>query len=59
MKRAPCKECEKRYLGCHANCEEYQAWRSERIEMYEKISKEKEKQEWTYKAVRASWKKAR
>ena len=23
---APCKNCEKRQLGCHATCEEYQAF---------------------------------
>ena len=25
----PCKECAKRYLGCHDHCEEYQAARAE------------------------------
>ena len=24
---APCKDCEKRHLGCHSSCEEYQEFR--------------------------------
>ncbi len=24
---APCKDCEKRVLGCHSSCEEYQEFR--------------------------------
>jgi hypothetical protein len=26
---APCKDCEKRYLGCHSRCPEYQAFYEE------------------------------
>lgn len=26
---APCKDCEKRRLGCHGKCEEYKAFRAE------------------------------
>ena len=24
---SPCKDCEKRYLACHDNCQEYKEWR--------------------------------
>lgn len=27
---APCKDCEKRVLGCHSSCEEYQEFRKEK-----------------------------
>lgn len=26
--KCPCKECDKRTVGCHAVCEEYKAFRS-------------------------------
>ena len=26
MKSAPCKDCEKRQVGCHTTCKEYKAW---------------------------------
>lgn len=31
MKTAPCKDCQKRELGCHATCEEYLAYHAERV----------------------------
>lgn len=30
--KSPCKDCEKRYIGCHAHCDAYQEfdrWRKE------------------------------
>lgn len=27
-----CKNCDQRHIGCHAECEIYQAWRTERNE---------------------------
>lgn len=27
--KTPCKACEKRCLGCHANCEEYKQFRKD------------------------------
>ena len=27
MKDAPCTKCEDRYVGCHADCQEYKDWR--------------------------------
>ena len=29
MASAPCKDCEKRYYGCHSQCEGYQQFRAE------------------------------
>lgn len=26
MKISPCKNCEKRHIKCHSDCEEYKAW---------------------------------
>ena len=26
----PCKDCEFRHFGCHAKCEHYKAWHTER-----------------------------
>jgi len=30
---SPCRTCEKRKVGCHSNCEEYQQWKESGIEM--------------------------
>lgn len=27
---APCKDCEKRYLGCHSSCDDYISYRKDR-----------------------------
>ena len=27
--KCPCRYCEKRYVGCHAKCLDYQEWNSE------------------------------
>lgn len=27
MTKNPCKDCEKRYLGCHSECEQYLDWK--------------------------------
>lgn len=29
MGQAPCKDCERRHIGCHAQCDDYKAWREE------------------------------
>ena len=40
MKKAPCKNCEKRHAGCHAGCEEYNAWAAvKRQESKERLNK--------------------
>ena len=37
----PCKDCfEKRKLGCHGFCEEYQAWKKDHEEALERRRKE-------------------
>jgi len=39
----PCGLCEERYLGCHAQCDAYRAWNSERMaereKMYQRINR--------------------
>ena len=30
MLRAPCKQCEKRQIGCHKHCRDYQEYRETR-----------------------------
>lgn len=37
MKKAPCKGCEERHSGCHAECESYIDWKKEHEEENEKI----------------------
>lgn len=29
----PCKGCEKRVVGCHGKCKEYQAWTKNSVEI--------------------------
>lgn len=40
--KAPCKDCEKRYPGCHSKCEEYQAFHKANEEMHERVHQEKQ-----------------
>ena len=37
MNSAPCKDCQRRYLGCHSECEDYIKYNEER----QKFLKEK------------------
>ena len=37
-----CKDCEKRHIGCHANCEEYIEEKKQRKERNEKIWEKKD-----------------
>lgn len=37
---APCKDCEKRNVGCHSRCEEYQKYSAERHEINRKKMQE-------------------
>lgn len=48
--KAPCKDCEKRYLGCHSKCEEYQAFTKYNEARYAARLKERESYEYTYGA---------
>lgn len=36
---APCKDCEKRTVGCHGHCEAYQAFTAAKQEEYAKRAK--------------------
>lgn len=36
-KKTPCKGCEERHPGCHADCEGYLAWKAEYQEKQETI----------------------
>jgi hypothetical protein len=45
---APCKDCEKRHLGCHSKCEEYQAFVKYSRAKYEANLKERESYAYTY-----------
>ena len=56
---APCKDCEKRYLGCHSNCEEYQAFDKYNKARYEANLKERESYRYTRDARIKSIKKSR
>ena len=40
MKKAPCKDCERRHLGCHSECPEYIEFSRERNEMLNKRHQE-------------------
>lgn len=45
---APCKDCPKRYLGCHDKCYKYQTFRQARDEYNEQVSKKREDYTTTY-----------
>lgn len=54
MKNAPCKDCEKRELGCHARCEDYKEYRKQQDALIE-LRKSKEVEEnWNAKRY-AKW----
>lgn len=39
---SPCKNCDKRYLGCHSQCEDYKEWKIKEQEEHAKaINKQK------------------
>lgn len=38
---APCADCQKRYVGCHSDCENYKAWKSEQMSVAEDKRKRK------------------
>lgn len=40
MRIAPCKECPKRQVGCHAKCEDYKSWKAE-LDEYQKVQRGK------------------
>lgn len=40
--KCPCRGCEKRKIGCHANCPDYGAWAAETIQRREARARDKE-----------------
>ena len=43
--KCPCKNCDRRKLGCHGNCEPYQQWSAGRHEINRKRMEENESQQ--------------
>lgn len=41
MERSPCKDCTRRYLGCHSKCPEYKSFRAARDKELEENIKRK------------------
>ena len=39
MIKLECKDCTKRYVGCHSVCENYNAWKKEHDELVKKQRK--------------------
>jgi hypothetical protein len=39
----PCKECTRRYEGCHSSCEDYLSWKAENDAEHARILYEKKK----------------
>ena len=42
MKPQPCKDCQRRQLGCHAECTDYKAYKDWMAEQKKRIRKEKD-----------------
>jgi len=40
--KCPCKDCEKRYVGCHGDCLEYKEWSSENERLKQKYKNERD-----------------
>ena len=41
MRKSPCKLCQKRYLGCHSECDEYKDFKQDVENSKEMIAKRK------------------
>lgn len=39
--KPPCKDCTKRYLGCHSECEEYADYKTVRAKQNEQLKKDR------------------
>lgn len=35
MLQPPCKDCEKRHVGCHSSCEDYKMYHDENVKLQE------------------------
>lgn len=53
--RCPCKDCDKRKLGCHGMCKEYQEWKKWNEEKNEKRREERKKGDCHSKALEKSY----
>ena len=42
MLKAPCKNCNDRYLGCHDHCEKYGEFDAERKRIHDLVTKQKQ-----------------
>lgn len=38
---APCKDCNKRYVGCHGRCEKFYTWKKLKYDWDEKVRQAK------------------
>lgn len=38
---APCVDCQKRHVGCHADCEDYKEWKVEQMSVEEDKRKQR------------------
>lgn len=47
--KVPCKQCQKRYLGCHSVCDEYKAYRVNMDAIKENRNKDTEQREFMMK----------
>ena len=41
MLKCPCYKCERRHIGCHADCEKYERFRVENAEVMKELKKSK------------------
>lgn len=54
MLNAPCKDCPDRYVGCHSQCEKYQAFHKEREAFLEYKAKQNKLDDDCYNSSRHS-----
>ena len=40
QKMSPCKDCQKRFVGCHSSCNDYAEWKTEEYGERDKVYKE-------------------
>ena len=41
MRAAPCKDCKKKYIGCHGKCLDYIDWQQEKSAINDRIRKQR------------------
>ena len=58
--RCPCKQCERRHVGCHSMCSAYQGWKKELEKAAKaKDAKKQSEPEIGRQMVRKMWRKMR